>query len=128
MPAGPINQITWDKNKYFVAIIDDFTHFVRVFLMSSKSEVFKYFNEYKEASETHFETKIPIIRSDNGGEYTSKYKSSVISKKWASRLKSQFHIIHRKTRYERMNRTLLEKPEILFSIEICGQISLGRGH
>jgi transposase InsO family protein len=43
-----------------------------VYLLKSKDEVFSKFKEFKALIENLSETKIKILRSDNGGEYTSK--------------------------------------------------------
>jgi transposase InsO family protein len=40
--------------------------------LKSKDEVFGKFKEFKALIENLFERKIKILRSDNGGEYTSK--------------------------------------------------------
>jgi transposase InsO family protein len=40
--------------------------------LKSKDEVFSKFKEFKTLIENLFERKIKILRSDNGGEYTSK--------------------------------------------------------
>ena len=40
--------------------------------MKSKDEVFSKFKEFKALIENLYERKIKILRSDNGGEYTSK--------------------------------------------------------
>jgi transposase InsO family protein len=41
-------------------------------LLKSKDEVFNKFKEFKALIENIFERKIKILKSDNGGEYTSK--------------------------------------------------------
>lgn len=69
--CGPLNPETFDKKKYFCTFIDDFTHFVMVFLLTNKNEVFECFKQYKEAAEVHFKLKISRLRVDNGGEYSS---------------------------------------------------------
>ena len=40
--------------------------------MKEKSEVFSKFKEYKSLVENQTDRKIKILRSDNGGEFTSK--------------------------------------------------------
>ena len=40
--------------------------------MKNKSEVFGKFKEFKALIENHSEKRIKTLRSDNGGEYTSK--------------------------------------------------------
>jgi transposase InsO family protein len=43
-----------------------------VYFLKSKDEVFSKFKEFKALIENLSERKIKILRSDNGGEYTSK--------------------------------------------------------
>jgi transposase InsO family protein len=51
---------------------DDYSRKTRVYFLKSKDEVFNKFKEFKALIENLFERKIKILRSDNGGEYTSK--------------------------------------------------------
>jgi transposase InsO family protein len=57
---------------YYVFFIDDYSRKTWVYLLKSKDEVFSKFKEFKVLIENLFERKIKILRSDNGGEYTSK--------------------------------------------------------
>jgi transposase InsO family protein len=55
-----------------VSFIDDYSRKTWVYFLKSKDEVFGKFKEFKALIENHSERKIKILRSDNGGEYTSK--------------------------------------------------------
>ena len=57
--------------KYFVTFIDDYSRFTGVYFLRSKSEVFSAFKFFHAYVQTQFSSKIKILRSDNGGEYTS---------------------------------------------------------
>jgi hypothetical protein len=57
---------------YYVSFIDDSSCKTWVYLLKSKYEVFGKFKEFKALIENLSERKIKILRSDNGGEYTSK--------------------------------------------------------
>jgi hypothetical protein len=57
---------------YTVSFIDDYSHQTWVYFLKSKDDVFGKFNEFKALIENFSERKIKILRSDNGGEYTSK--------------------------------------------------------
>lgn len=37
--CGPINPSTWDKRRYFLTFMDDYTHFTMAFLLGNKHEV-----------------------------------------------------------------------------------------
>lgn len=69
--VGPIQVSTPSGNRYFVTFIDECTRFNRVYLMKTKSEVFKRFCQYTEEVERHTGHKICILKSDRGGEYWS---------------------------------------------------------
>jgi hypothetical protein len=55
-----------------VYFIDDYSHKTWVYFLKSIDEVFSKFKEFKALIENLSERNIKILRSDNGGEYTSK--------------------------------------------------------
>jgi transposase InsO family protein len=57
---------------YYVTFIDDFSRKTWLYLLKTKDEVFSKFQEFKAEVENLTDKKIKTIRSDNGGEYTSK--------------------------------------------------------
>jgi hypothetical protein len=67
MPSSPICGYV-----YYVSFIDDYSRKTWIYFLKSKDEVFSKFKEFKALIENLFERKIKILRSDNGGEYTSK--------------------------------------------------------
>lgn len=111
--CGPIDPETWDNKRYYISFIDDYTHFVKVFLLSHKNEAAYFVKNYVAEVESKWNLKVHKIRSDNGGEYLNTV------------LKSWFEgkgIVHDVTipytpqfngTAERMNRTLMEKARAL---------------
>jgi transposase InsO family protein len=67
MPSSSISGYV-----YYVSFIDDYSRKTWVYFVKSKDEVFDKFKEFKALIENLFKRKIKILRSDNGGEYTSK--------------------------------------------------------
>jgi transposase InsO family protein len=59
-------------NIYYVSFIDDYSRKTWVYFLKSKDKVFSKFKEFKALIENLSERKIKILRSNNGGEYTSK--------------------------------------------------------
>jgi transposase InsO family protein len=57
---------------YYVSFIDDYSRKTCVYFLKSKDEVFGKFKEFKALIENLSKRNIKILRSDNGGEYTSK--------------------------------------------------------
>jgi transposase InsO family protein len=55
-----------------ITFIDDFSRYVWVDFMKEKSEAFMKFKEFKEKAEKEIGCSIRCLRTDNGGEYTSK--------------------------------------------------------
>ena len=57
--------------KYFVTFIDDYSRFVWIYFLRSKSEVFSVFKKFLTYVETQFQASVKIFCSDSGGEYMS---------------------------------------------------------
>ena len=58
--------------KYFLIFVDDRSRYTWVYFIRRKSDVFEYFKEFKTVVEKHTGKCIKILRSDQGGEYTSR--------------------------------------------------------
>lgn len=67
--SGPVHPETHDGKRYVLSFIDDYTHFAKVYLLRSKSEVESCFKNYVNESERFFDKKVHTIRLDNGSEY-----------------------------------------------------------
>jgi transposase InsO family protein len=67
MPSSSISGYV-----YYVPFIDDYFRKTWVYFLKSKDEVFSKFKEFKALIENLSKRKIKILRSNNGGEYTSK--------------------------------------------------------
>ena len=94
--------------EYFISFTDDKTRYSWVYPLKTKDQAFDYFLEWKALVEKSSGKKLKTIRSDNGGEYTSK--------RFEAYLKSE-GICHECTIpktpeqngiAERLNRTLVE--------------------
>jgi transposase InsO family protein len=57
--------------EYYVTFIDDHSRRTWIYFLKTKSEIFKRFQEFKALVENQTGRKIKVLRSDNGGEYTS---------------------------------------------------------
>jgi transposase InsO family protein len=57
---------------YYVTFIDDYSRKTWLYLLKSKDEIFSKFQEFKAKIENLTNKKIKTLRTDNGGEYTSK--------------------------------------------------------
>ena len=69
--CSPMPLTSLSGSVYYVTFIDDYSHKTWVYFLKLKDEVFEKFKEFKALVENLSEKKIKILRSDNGGEYTS---------------------------------------------------------
>jgi hypothetical protein len=70
--CGPMSLASLTGSLYYVVFIDDFSRKSWIFFMKTKGQVFSRFQEFKALVENQTGKKIRVLRSDNGGEYTSK--------------------------------------------------------
>jgi hypothetical protein len=70
--CGPMPSTSISGYVYYVSFIDDYSRKTWIYFLKSKDEVFGKFKEFKTLIENLSERKSKILRSDNGGEYTSK--------------------------------------------------------
>lgn len=105
---GKFTPASLGGSHYIMTFIDDYSRFITVKCLESKSDAFSEFVNYQKLVENQLDTKIKALQSDNGTEYTrSDFKSHLES----------HGITHRKTVpycpqqngvAERSNRTLME--------------------
>jgi transposase InsO family protein len=57
---------------YFLIFVDDISRYTWAYFKRRKSDVFEYFKEFKTMAEKQIGKCIKILRSDQGGEYTSR--------------------------------------------------------
>jgi transposase InsO family protein len=64
-------QASFSGRDYYLTFINDYSRKTWIYFVKTKSEVFKRFQEFKALVENQTEKKIKVLRSDNGGEYSS---------------------------------------------------------
>ena len=106
--CGKLNAKSLSNSEYFLTFVDDYTRYVWLYVLKNKSDVFKKFTEWRTMVEQSTGKRLKVLRSDNGGEYTSK--------EFEEHLKRN-GIVHQRTipkcpeqngTAERQNRTLME--------------------
>jgi transposase InsO family protein len=80
---GPMPVKSLGGSLYYIIFIDDYSRKTWLYLLKTKDEVFSKFQEFKAGIENLTNKKIKTLRTDNGGECTSKefvafYKSAGI--------------------------------------------------
>ena len=64
--CGKITPTSLGGGKYFLTFIDEATHYVWVYILKTKDEVFEKFKEWKRMVENEFSTRVKRLRTDNG--------------------------------------------------------------
>jgi transposase InsO family protein len=93
---------------YYVSFIDDFSHKAWIYFLKSKGEVFSKFKEFKTLIENLFEKKIKVLRSYNGGEFTSNEFKALCGEAGIKRELSTSYNPQQNGVAERKNRTIME--------------------
>jgi hypothetical protein len=112
--VGPTTTKGLKGEKYFMFLVDDYTRMTAIFFLRNKSEAFENFKVYKEMVENQMDLKIKCLRSDNGGEFTSKEfmdycsRHGIKRKLFVARTPQENGVVERKNRMiEEMARTML---------------------
>lgn len=57
---------------YFITFVDEFSRKIWLFLLKAKNEAFNVFKKFRVLAEKQSGRTLKILRTDGGGEYTSK--------------------------------------------------------
>ena len=113
--CGPVDPVTWDGKKYFTTFLDDYTHFLMVYLIEGKYEVIDAIKEYVAEVEAKWNYKVSKIRCDNGGEYANKNLSNWCKMKGIMLDYTISYTPQLNGKAERINRTVMETTRALLS-------------
>jgi hypothetical protein len=70
--CGPMTQKSLSGCKYYLTFTDDYSRKTWIYFLKAESEVFKRFQEFRALVENQSGKRIKVLRSDNGGEYSSR--------------------------------------------------------
>jgi transposase InsO family protein len=111
---GPTATKGLKGERYFMLLVYDYTRMTIVFFLKNKSEAFENFKIYKEMVENEMNSRIKCLRSDNGGEFTSKefmdycINHGIKRKFFVARTPQQNGVVERKNRtVQEMARTMI---------------------
>ena len=93
--------------------MNDYTHYVMVFLVKSKSEVPQIIKEYILRAEAHWNLKVSKMRCDNGREYINEKVLTWCRERGIQIDNTVPHTPQLNGRAERLNRTLMDKARAL---------------
>uniref|UniRef100_A0ACD5W1Z2 Uncharacterized protein n=1 Tax=Avena sativa TaxID=4498 RepID=A0ACD5W1Z2_AVESA len=69
--CGPVTPATPGGRRYFLLLVDDFSRYMRVVLLSSKGEAADAIRRTQVAAEAECGCKLRVLRTDNSGEFTA---------------------------------------------------------
>ena len=113
--CGKISTPSLGGGIYFLTFIDDNTHYVWIYILKSKDQVFEKFLEWKALVENSSGRKLRTLRSDNGGEYTSAEFTAYLMKEGVRHEFTVSKTPQQNGVAERMNRTLVETVRSMLS-------------
>ncbi|GAU36721.1 hypothetical protein TSUD_318190 [Trifolium subterraneum] len=70
--CGPIDVLSTGGNKYFITFVDEYSRMIWLYHIKAKSEACEVFKRFKTLVEKQSDKSIKVLRTDGGGEYTSK--------------------------------------------------------
>lgn len=68
---------TYDGNKYFLTVVNDFSRMTCLFLLKLKFDMCVVLKQFLSYVFTQFEQKVKIIKSDNGTEFVNFVRASM---------------------------------------------------
>jgi len=74
--CGPFYVNSFNKERYFITFIDDFSRYGYVYLLHEKSQAVNTLEVYINEVERQLDRKVKIVKSYRGGEYYGKYDES----------------------------------------------------
>lgn len=112
--GGPIKTPTKEGERFYLTITDDFSHFCVVYLLKTKGEAKQYVIDFIEQLEANG-NRVSRIRSDNGGEFSSKDFNTFCQIKGIRQEFTAAYTPQQNGLSERLNRTLLDKVRTMFA-------------
>ncbi|GJX61084.1 retrovirus-related pol polyprotein from transposon TNT 1-94, partial [Tanacetum coccineum] len=108
---GPTSVASICGSYYYVTFINDSSRKVWVYFLKNKSEVFNTFKKWKAAVENETNLRVKCLKSDNGGEYSSREFIEYCAENGIRMLKTVPETPQQNGVAERMNRTLNERAK-----------------
>lgn len=105
--CGPLNPVSIGGHRYFLTITDDFSRFVKIYLMKLKSEAQECLVNFATEFFTATEYNIKVIHSDNGAEFRSIQLQKFCQERGIGQIFTVRHSPSQNGIAERLNQTLL---------------------
>lgn len=110
---GPTNPESFSGNRWFITFTDDYSRCTYVYFMKNKDEALQKFRDYEATAVGETGLNIGILRTDNGGEYTSSEFNKYLKSRKIHHQVTVPHTPDQNGVAERVNRTLTEKARAM---------------
>uniref|UniRef100_A0AAV1UWU0 Integrase catalytic domain-containing protein n=1 Tax=Peronospora matthiolae TaxID=2874970 RepID=A0AAV1UWU0_9STRA len=101
--------------KYILTFVDDYSRYVSVFMIKSKSEVTGMFKDFKTFFENQWRARLRCLRSDNGSEFVNKTTAGICQQNGIVHQRSVSYSPQQNGVAERMNRTIMENARSMLN-------------
>jgi len=115
--CGPIGVDSIGGSRYMMVLVDDRSRYTWVYFLRNKSDAPNYFKEWLTRIERLTERKLKIVRSDNGGEYTSNTFEKYLADLGIDHQTTAPYTSQQNGIAERTNRTVVERTIALMHSE-----------
>ncbi|KAD4584610.1 hypothetical protein E3N88_22211 [Mikania micrantha] len=105
--CGPITPPTPAGNRYVMLIVDGHSRFMWTFMLKTKDGAFEQFKMFKTSTELQYGRKIRVLRTDRGGEFTSREFSLFCEQEGITRQLTAPYSPQQNGIVERRNRTVM---------------------
>jgi hypothetical protein len=104
---GPVKPATLGGRHYFLLLVDDATHYMWVALLVAKSEAAGTIKRIQVAAEKECGHKLRVLRTDNGGEFTTTEFAAYCANEGVKRHFSAPYTLRQNGVVERRNQTVV---------------------
>nr|GFA90438.1 hypothetical protein [Tanacetum cinerariifolium] len=111
--CGLITPTTVGRSKYFLLLIDDFSRWSWVYMLTGKYQAFDAFKRYKKMVEENSGYKVKTLRGDREGEFTSMEFTNFCKENGITRHLTAPYSPQQNGVMERRNRTVMEMARSL---------------
>ena len=75
---GPMEHTSIQGNKFALTCVDDFSRRTWIYFLKTKDQVLNFFTEFHAFVEKQFDSKLKILKIDNGKEYVNNIFSTYL--------------------------------------------------
>jgi len=111
--CGPIPVASFGGASYMLLFIDDATRFTSIYIIKRKCDVLDRFKEYQAEMEKQTGKRIKCLRTDGGGEYTSKQFENFLKQEGILKETTAPYSPPSNGVVERANRTIMERARCM---------------